>query len=101
MNDQANTRILLIVGFLTVLFLFKDYAESSTIEDLLIFGVVIRFQELWFINTLTFAITLFFLCNCFHQDIMAVDDDCRCSVLHAFGAADSGIFYSTYNSCVS
>jgi hypothetical protein len=39
MEEQSSTnRILLVVGFLTVLFLFKEYAASGMVPDLEVFG---------------------------------------------------------------
>lgn len=60
MEEESSTnRILLGVGFLTVFFLFKEYASSGFIPDLEIFGVTVKFEMIWFINTLIFAVTLF------------------------------------------
>ena len=60
MEEESSTnRILLVVGFLTVLFLFKEYAASGLIPDLEVFGVAVKFETVWFINTLVFAVTLF------------------------------------------
>lgn len=60
MEEQSSTnRILLVVGFLTVLFLFKEYAASGMVPDLEVFGIVVKFETVWFVNTLVFAVTLF------------------------------------------
>ncbi|HUW42440.1 MAG TPA: hypothetical protein VMV90_15645 [Rectinemataceae bacterium] len=43
MEEQSSTnRILLVVGFLTVFFLFKEYAASGLIPDLEVFGVTVN-----------------------------------------------------------
>lgn len=59
MEEKSTNRILLIVGFLTVLFLFREYSTSNVIPELEVFGFTLKFESIWFINTLTFAVTLF------------------------------------------
>lgn len=60
MEEESSTnRILLVVGFLTVFFLFREYAASGFIPDLEVFGITVKFEMVRFVNTLVFAATLF------------------------------------------
>ena len=58
-EDNSISHILLIVGFLTVLFLFKDYASSKSIPEFHIWGFTLNFGTVWLADVVTFAITLF------------------------------------------
>jgi hypothetical protein len=59
MGDKSINRVLLIVGLLTVLFLFKEYVTSAILPEFPLLGLTITFERVWFFDIVLFAITLF------------------------------------------
>jgi hypothetical protein len=51
----------LIVGLLTVLFLFKGYATSNTIPNFQVYGITFKVETFWAIDVIGFFATLVLL----------------------------------------